>query len=290
MVRVIRVTARVIGVLVLLIFLASFIGQGPPRLSAMTTREALGSLAICLSLAGLVATWRWEAVGGALAIGGFALNFLASRSVVPRALWLAPLAGILFLLLRWKQRAGSGRMAPAPRRRRPLTVQFAGRIALAVAAAVVAWLAVETALPAPLITSRAATVPAVTGRWEGSAKVVDEWGPPGELAVVFSVNGDGTAEGTIGAASFRNAPLVPNRSWLGSLFHVRSDYRLHGGLSGLITPRYVIECASFTLPLNFGPQSLDGRLTALDCARAGKKHGSMHATLVRFRKPVPRTR
>jgi len=291
MFRLIRLTARALGALVLLVSLVSFLGQGPPGFSAMTTREALGSLAVGIGVAGLIVAWWWEGIGGALALTAFVLHAVASRRVSSGGLlWLVPVIGIMFLAVWWARRRGmdSG-PDPAPLGG-PLTPRLAGRIASGVAAALVAWLAVEMVLPTTPITSRVASVPAVAGRWEGKARFVEEWGPPGELTVVLSVNGDGTVEGTIGAASFRNAPLVPNRSWLGSLFHIRSDYRLKGGISGVITPRFAIECAAFSLPLSLGSETLDGRLTSLACTRGGKKQGNLHSTLIAFRKPVPRKR
>ncbi|MBZ5590279.1 MAG: hypothetical protein LAO05_17130 [Acidobacteriia bacterium] len=291
MVLVIRWTARALGALVLLVFLAILVGQGPPKLSALTTREAIGLLAGGIGLAGLIAAWWWEGIGGALALAGFLLRSIVTRKVFsPWVLWVFPVTGALFLLLWWIRRKGADTGPKALARRHPLTGRLAGRLALSVAALVVALLAAEAALPRPLMTSRAATIPAVAGRWEGRAKVVNEWGPPGEVGFVLVVNGDGTADGTVGAAAFRNAQLVPNRSWLGSVFHIRSDYRLQGRLSGEITPRYAIQCTAFTLPISFGAGTLDGRLTAPDCTRAGKKQGTLRTALIKFRQPSQRKR
>jgi len=289
MFRVIRLTARALGALALLVLLVSFLGQGLPRLSGMTTRQVLGSLATMLGFAGLIAAWWQEGIGGGLAVAAFVLHAVATRSVLSQwTLWIAAAAGLLFVALWWARRRGMDTEAFVPPG--PLTRRWAARIAVGAGAAIVAWLAVEIVIPKPFLATRAATVQAVAGRWEGRTKVVNDWGPPGELAVVLSVNGDGTVEGTIGAASFRNAALKPNRSWLGSVFHIRSDYRLTGTLNGPITPKFVIECATFTLPLSFGSGTLDGRLGGSDCSRAGKKQGTLRATLIRFTKPVPRKR
>jgi len=289
MFRVIRVTARALGALALLVLLISFLGHGPARLSGMTTREILGSLATMLGFAGLIAAWWQEGIGGGLAVAAFVLHAVATRSVLSQwTLWIAAAAGLLFVALWWARRKGMDTEAFVPPG--PLSRRVAARIAVGAGAVIVAWLAVEIVLPKPFLTTRAATVQAVAERWEGRTRVVNDWGPPGDLAVVLSANGNGTVEGTIGAASFRNAALVPNRSWLGSVFHIRSDYRLTGALSGVITPRFVIECATFTMRLSFGTGTLDGRLSASDCSRAGKKQGTLRATLIKFKKPVQRKR
>ncbi len=291
MVRVIRVVAAGLGTIVLLIFFVSFLREGPPSLSPLAVGDAVGLVGAGIGLAGLVVAYSWDGIGGALAIGGFlAYAVMSRRAIGPGPMWLVPLAGLLFLALWWARRAHrTAGGIPRPGRRR-LTAHPAVWIVPGLAVLVALWLAAEMALPAPILASRAPIAPPVTGRWEGATRIVDDWGPPGDVAVVLSVSHDGAAEGTIGAASFRNAQLVANRSWVGGVFHIRSDYRLSGTLSGEITRRYAIECAAFALSLSLGPQGIDGRLTASGCSRGGLKEGTMHATAVRFRKPVARAR
>ena len=90
-------TARVLSVVVVLFFgfmiVAQFVGDEelPPR--------AVTLVAISAILIGLMVAWRWEGVGGVIALGGYFFSALLNGQVLrtwPYALCLV--AGLLFLL------------------------------------------------------------------------------------------------------------------------------------------------------------------------------------------------
>ena len=66
----------------LLFVLLHIIGGDVPNPVKMSAAEGLQFLAFATILLGLIAGWKWDGLGGAVAIGGlvlfFAINFLAS--------------------------------------------------------------------------------------------------------------------------------------------------------------------------------------------------------------------
>ena len=71
-------TARVLSLAVLGLVLLFFIGEGGFNPVAMTVRESVLMVFFLLTGLGLVVAWRWEAVGGALAILSLALFYVAN--------------------------------------------------------------------------------------------------------------------------------------------------------------------------------------------------------------------
>ena len=95
---VLRWTARVIGILILLTIVALAIGEGGPNPFRISLRENLLGLGLLPMIGGIVVGWKWEGIGGLLILGGFAffaiVNHRLSLNVVTVP-WL--LAGLLYL-------------------------------------------------------------------------------------------------------------------------------------------------------------------------------------------------
>ncbi len=117
MVNVLRWAARVLTLLLVMLFATMAFGEGLPSPWILTRPEKLAFLALIVMLAGLVSAWRWEAVGGILILVGYAFFALVNHQVIISwAFSLFPVAGILFLLS-WvlsSRRRGGDEEAPAP--------------------------------------------------------------------------------------------------------------------------------------------------------------------------------
>lgn len=98
--------ARILGTLVVLLFLVFLVGEGPPRLSTLTALEKLLFVANGTMLRGLILAWKWRGLGGALAQLGYlffgALAGLHSALVIPFA--AGGLSGILHVAGWWLPR------------------------------------------------------------------------------------------------------------------------------------------------------------------------------------------
>lgn len=113
--------ARGLGLLLLLIVLVTYVGEvvggrGAARQAPVTVpvtlKEILLSAALVATLAGVVVGWRWEGIGGAVAVSG-TLLFLGINSLASgyfRITLLEPalaLVGFLFLVCWWRKRTTS---------------------------------------------------------------------------------------------------------------------------------------------------------------------------------------
>jgi hypothetical protein len=85
-VAVIRWLARISGALMAVLFVVFFVGEslggdGPFPPGPLTVGEWLEMAALLVMSAGALLAWRWEAVGGALSLGGgLAFNAVESLS------------------------------------------------------------------------------------------------------------------------------------------------------------------------------------------------------------------
>jgi hypothetical protein len=98
---VLRWAARLVGLAVLGLYLAIFVGEGfPRRLSAAESGQMALFLVACL---GLLLAWRWEVLGGALTLAGLALFYANEHRLTgrfPRGFGFAVAAvpAVLFLV------------------------------------------------------------------------------------------------------------------------------------------------------------------------------------------------
>jgi hypothetical protein len=105
-----RWTARTLASGLVLLVAAIAVGHGLPNLSQATAPEALQFLAFAVILAGLLAGFRWEVLGGAAVLGGlaafYAMNVAATGKVPGGAFPLFVIPGLLFLVSGLTSRAG----------------------------------------------------------------------------------------------------------------------------------------------------------------------------------------
>jgi len=71
-----RWTARIVGTLMALFFLAFFVGEGFPNIFRLPWRESLSVLAMSAVVVGLLLAWKWEGLGGAVALAAIVLMHL----------------------------------------------------------------------------------------------------------------------------------------------------------------------------------------------------------------------
>jgi hypothetical protein len=99
MVAIIRWTARVLAVLLIMLFATMAIGEGVPSPWILNRPEKFMFLALFVMLAGLVSALRYEAAGGILVLLGYAVFALLNQEfIISWAFSLFPIAGLLFLL------------------------------------------------------------------------------------------------------------------------------------------------------------------------------------------------
>lgn len=99
MVTIIRWIARVLSVLLIMLFVTMSFGERVPSPWILTPPEKYAFLALFVMLAGLVSALRWELIGGILILVGYALFALVNQEIIISwAFTLFPVAGILFLL------------------------------------------------------------------------------------------------------------------------------------------------------------------------------------------------
>lgn len=99
MVAVIRWTARVLAVLLIMLFATMAFGEEVPSPWIVSHPEKFAFLALFVMLAGLVSALRYEAVGGILILAGYAFFALVNEElIISWAFSLFPIAGLLFLL------------------------------------------------------------------------------------------------------------------------------------------------------------------------------------------------
>ncbi len=70
---IIRWIARIVGLLYIAFFLLMLIGEGlssSQETNLLTFRAGLGFVFVFIFFAGLILAWKWEGIGGLVAIGG----------------------------------------------------------------------------------------------------------------------------------------------------------------------------------------------------------------------------
>lgn len=113
---VLRWAARITGLLLVGLVITFAVGEGPPNVFRQPLPVTVEFIGMGLMLAGFLIGWRWEAMGGATSIAGFAI-FAATELIVNRhlpgfAICLFVVPGLLFLAssgLRIRQSTGMKR-------------------------------------------------------------------------------------------------------------------------------------------------------------------------------------
>jgi len=92
-IKIMRWTARVIGIAVLLSLLAFTLIAGLPHMAAMDAASFIHFLSFLVMVAGLFLAWKWERLGALVILGGFGAFF-----VLNWVLWGSPALGWVFTL------------------------------------------------------------------------------------------------------------------------------------------------------------------------------------------------
>jgi len=131
--RWLHITARTIGSVILVLAASLLVmetidaasrgfnpppGVGDPALPYTLLGRSMLAVALGVQVLGLAAAWRWERLGGLVAIGGYLLKqaTLAVDGGAPFLVlwfdvWLWPaLAGLLYLVCWWRNHHGGGRL------------------------------------------------------------------------------------------------------------------------------------------------------------------------------------
>ena len=82
--------------------------------------------------------------------------------------------------------------------------------------------------------------------------------------VILTINADGTVNGRIGSAVFKNCSVYKNRGWLGRKLNLKTDYIIRdGSLEGKITPKDTGTNSKFTIPFKIEKDTLKGTIILL---------------------------
>jgi len=200
--------ARIGGTLMALLYLALIVGEGPPPVWRLSLEQNLHFLGFVALTAGLLAAWKWEGLGGAIALAGFVLVVLIDSRSAKAWITVVPAAfGLVHTICWWRLRGASpGRLPLA------LWVLFGLFVLLS---------ANEVFGNPPLMTRRSPS-PAVVGLWRTES---------GEVDAALTIGVDGAVAGRIGDAIVTGGRITANRTWFGRLLHWRSDYLLKGAAS-----------------------------------------------------------
>jgi hypothetical protein len=255
-----RWTARILGTLMVLFFLAFLFGEGPPPLARMTVREQLYALGVCILFLGLIVAWFWEGWGGLLSVLGWGfLAVLAKRPPWDLPFLIPAATGLLHLLCWWVLRFPTPPPVPVDsaaraRRRMQLNILWASL------AAFVLLCANEIFGMPPLMTRTGRPSVEVVGTWHANLTTVSRQPLSDEIPVVFTVGLDGSVSGTVGDATLINGQIERNRSWFGKLMNWRTDYLIRGALSQVVESYGGTAGDRFTAPLNPRGHELDGAI------------------------------
>ena len=93
-----RWTARLLGLLVIVVLIRNVAGAGIPTLSELTTDQQLLYLAIGIMLIGVVGAWKAEGVGGLIILFGSGVHWFLEGQLPQGYLAVVPLVGCLHLI------------------------------------------------------------------------------------------------------------------------------------------------------------------------------------------------
>jgi hypothetical protein len=97
------------------------------------------------------------------------------------------------------------------------------------------------------------------GHWNGAARISPGETAEEDLLVRLTIRADSSVDGRIGDARLSNGRMMHNRSWLGELLDLRTDYLILADLSWSDPKRGLIT-ESVSMPLFFRGDSFQGTL------------------------------
>jgi hypothetical protein len=221
-----RWTARIVGTLMALFFLAFVVGEGPPPLFKLSWQQNLQFLGMAGLFLGLLLAWKWEGWGGLAALVSFALLLAIDRRFNTTWFFLLPAgAAVVHVLCWWRIASGppaAGTAWEVPRTALWLTGAAVGVFILLCAN--------EIFGQPPLMTPALRPSAELVGRWHGQADTgLRQTASPRYIEVDFSIAADGTVSGHVGDRAFTGGRIANNRSWFGALMHWRDPYEIRGG-------------------------------------------------------------
>lgn len=132
--------------------------------------------------------------------------------------------------------------------------------------------AVALTLAAPCITmagEKSFPPPELIGTWTGSVEIFGSFkvqpypskASEDHQRVTITISADGTIEGKVGDATFKNSSVQKNRGWIGKKLNLKTDYIISGGtLQGKVTPKDKGTNSKFTVPFNIEDGKLKGTI------------------------------
>jgi len=257
--RALQWTARILGALVVLLFLVFLIGEGPPQPSLLIPIEKLTFAAVFLLLLGLVLAWRWPALGGCLSLTGYLLNGMLGgvRMLAAPPFAVGGLAAILHLACWWISNRSEWRVHGGPR-----------RLAITLACLSVSFLTLGfwLSLGAHSLEARLNVTPQIAGRWFGTTYVSDTRLSNKPLAMDITIFPDGAFEGEVGTARIVGGLIKPHLK--GRIGYLQSK---------LGEPGYVMELDLSQAPLTTPRPAKPGVSICFD-VRGGQLVGAVHAS------------
>jgi len=224
-----RWTARILGTLWVLFFLAFVFGEGPPPVMRMPPREQFYLLGICLLFGGLVLAWFREGWGGAIAVCAWALlSVMAGKPVGSWFLGIPAIVGLLHILC-WLRLRGT---APAETGTPRLVWYLLPPLGIFVL------LCLNEVFGQPPLMTPSRPPIVLAGNWS------DE-------NAAFTIAPDGAVSGEVLGQPLSNGRFIGNRSWFGRLMNWRTDYLIRGSAGG----------RSVTAPMMFQDSELRGSVS-----------------------------
>lgn len=193
--------ARIAGLLIALFFVAFVIGEGPPP-------PSVDAIAWGAMISGYLLAWKWQGIGGAMALAGLAVLWFLNRHMVGDLFGALAVVAVVHILC-W--------FALGRRGRQPSPLPHAIWIALGV---FILLCANEIFGNPPLMTPR-----------HPSADIVGSWH---SADAALTVAPGGALSGTVEGYTLAGARVIANRTWFGRLMHWRTDYTVHGNVNGFL--------------------------------------------------------
>jgi hypothetical protein len=226
-----RWTARIVGTLLVLLFLTIALGEGLPAPSQLTTIEKLQFVGMIGLAAGLLLAWKWEGLGGVVGAVAFLLLVAVSRSNLRMwAFWLPAAVAVVHVACWVRLHAGAPAGVAAWQLPRALVVG-----ALSVLGVFLLLCANEIFGQPPLMTPVLHPDLELQGAWRA---------PNTELSILP----DARVSGTLDGLPVSDAQIRYGQSWFGRCMRFNSRYIVSGRAGA----------EAFTMPLDRRGNALSG--------------------------------
>jgi len=210
-----RWTARIVGTLMALFFLAFVVAEGPPPLFKLSLHENVQFLSMAGLFCGLLLAWKWEGWGALISLVGFLVFLCMERRFTAGWIFLIPAAAAVLHLLCW-WRIAAGQPAAGTAWEVPRTALWIGGATVGV---FILLCANEMFGEPPLMTPALRPSAEMVGHWHARLPAFE---------VDLLISGDGQVSGRVGDSAFAGGQIVNNRSWFGNLMHWREPYKIRG--------------------------------------------------------------